>query len=135
MSEKNLKKSRAIDQIHQQICAINWVCQGTILKRTNQITGTLSKNNEQHLKQRSEHVRNWLQTYAPDMVKFEIKQKPPKIDLNSNEKQFLTTLHKKLRDLEWTAENIHKTIYDVSEQEHLDVKTGFTTLHQLLLSQ
>ena len=112
-----------------------WYNIKTILKRTNQITGTLSKNDEQHLKQRTEHVRNWLETFAPDMVKFEIKQKPPKITLDTNQKQFLSILNKKLTDLEWTAENIHKTIYDVSEQEHLDVKTGFTTLYQLLLNQ
>jgi len=51
----------------------DWSDVKKILTRTNQIPKDLSKEDEEHLKQRSEHVRYWLENFAPDMLKFTVK--------------------------------------------------------------
>ena len=47
----------------------NWDEVKKILFRTDQIPKVLSKQDDEHLMQRSDHVRYWLNNFAPDMVK------------------------------------------------------------------
>jgi lysyl-tRNA synthetase class 1 len=106
-----------------------------ILIRTKQIPKNLSKQDEEHLKQRAEHARYWLDNFAPDMVKFEVKKKIPKVDLASEQKKFLMTLLEKLPSTNWEAENIHNVIYESSEKEKIQIKTAFTTIYKIILGQ
>ncbi|MCK4366144.1 MAG: lysine--tRNA ligase [Thermoplasmatales archaeon] len=106
-----------------------------ILLRTGQIPKDLSKQDEKHLKQRTEHVRYWLDNFAPDMVKFEVKKKPPKVDLTKEQKKFLLSLIEKLPSVDWEAERIHNIIYETSEKEKIPIKTAFKTIYQIILGQ
>ena len=106
-----------------------------ILLRTKQIPKDLSKDDEEHLKQRSEHARYWLDNFAPDMVKFEVKKKLPKVHLAKEQKKFLLSLTEKLASIDWEAENIHNVIYDTSEKEKIPIKTAFKTIYQIILGQ
>ena len=40
-----------------------------------------------------------------------------------------------LPDLQWDAETIHNTIYDIAENQHLPTKIAFQTFYQILLGQ
>jgi len=106
-----------------------------ILLRTKQIPKDLSKDDEDHLKQRAEHARYWLDNFAPDMVKFEVKKKLPKVDFAKEQKKFLLALTGKLSSVDWEAEDIHKIIYDSSEKEKIPIKTAFKTIYQIILGQ
>ncbi|MEM4257543.1 MAG: lysine--tRNA ligase [Candidatus Thermoplasmatota archaeon] len=106
-----------------------------ILIRTQQIPNTISKSDEEHLQQRLDHVRYWLETFAPDEVKFEIQENLPSISLTSEQRQYLTMLEEKLSQSPWTAETIHNTIYEIAEQVHVPVQICFKTLYQLLLNK
>jgi len=70
----------------------NWGEVKKILKRTEQIPKDLSEIDEKHLKQRVEHVNYWLEYFAPDMIRFEVKKKIPKIKLMTEQKKFLSRL-------------------------------------------
>lgn len=106
-----------------------------ILQRTNQIPENLDKKNEQHLHQRAEHAQYWLDNFAPDMVKFNVKKQMPKINLEQEQKKFLTNLLEKMPSINWTAEDIHNTIYEISETEKIPIKMAFATIYQIILGQ
>ena len=106
-----------------------------ILLRTGQIPKDLSKDDEKHLKQRIEHVSYWLEKFAPDMVKFTVKKKLPKVDLTKEQKMFLSSLKEKSSPMDWEAENIHNVVYESSEKQKMQIKTAFKTIYQIILGQ
>lgn len=113
----------------------NWEEIKEILLRTKQIPENLSMHDEEHLEQRAKHVRYWLDNFAPDMIKFEVKNKLIKINLEKSQKKFLMSLLEKLTSADWDAENIHNIIYELSEKEKIPIKTAFTTIYQIILGQ
>jgi lysyl-tRNA synthetase class 1 len=113
----------------------NWNEVKKILLRTGQIPEDLEKNDEDLIRQRTKRVKYWLDNFAPDTVKFEIKEKIPKISLSEEQKTFLTTLSDKIKDIKWEAEEIHNLIYAISEKKGVKIKTAFETIYQILLGQ
>jgi len=113
----------------------NWNDVKKILLRTKQIPKDLNKDDEKHLKQRAEHARYWLDNFAPDMVKFEVKKKLPKVNLSKEQNKFLLSLVKKLSSVDWEAEAIHNLIYDSSEKEKIQITIAFKTIYQIILGQ
>jgi len=106
-----------------------------ILLRTGQIPKELSSEDEEHLKQRTKHVGYWLENFAPDMVKFKVKKNMPKVDLNSEQKRFLSSLIETLLSISWEAEDIHNAIYEASEEQKITIKQAFKTIYQIVLGQ
>ncbi len=106
-----------------------------VLQRTKQIPKKLTKEDEHRLMQRADHARYWLVHFAPDIVKFELQPNLPNIQLSEEQQQFLSKLKDILPDVLWEAEEIHKAIYQISEQQKIPVKTAFATLYKILLGQ
>ena len=98
-----------------------------ILLRTGQIPKNITEEDEKHLKQRAEHVSYWLKYFAPDMIRFEVKKKIPKLKLDLEQKKFLSSIIEEFVSLKWEAENIHDAIYEASKKEKIQVKTAFKT--------
>ena len=113
----------------------NWNDVVKILLRTGQIPKDLSSQDEEHLKQRAEHAKYWLDNFAPDIVKFKVKKKLPKVNLAEEQKKFLLSLTENLPSIKWEAEDIHNIIYDSSEKEKIPIKTAFKTIYQIILGQ
>jgi lysyl-tRNA synthetase class 1 len=106
-----------------------------ILTRTGEIPKDISKEDEEHLKQRAEHANFWLENFAPDMIKFEVKKKIPKINLDKTQKEFLTSLLTSFSSINWEAEEIHNAIYSVSEKQKIPIKIAFKSIYQIILGQ
>jgi len=115
--------------------AKTWPDVKKILIRTRQISKKISKEDEEHLKQRAEHVRYWLSIFAPDEVKFEVKEKLPTISLTEEQQTVLSHFKEKIPDLSWEPEAIHKAIYELSEVTKIPIKTVFSAIYQILLGQ
>jgi lysyl-tRNA synthetase class 1 len=113
----------------------NWIDIKKILSRTNQIPKDLSNEDEKHLKQRLEHVKYWIETFAPDKVKFKVKNQLPKLNLTEAQINFLNKFNDQLPNIKWMAENIHNSIYEISENEKIPIKVAFTTIYQIILGQ
>jgi len=113
----------------------NWDEVKKILLRTGQIPKDLSIGNEERLKQRTENVRYWLDNFAPDMVKFEVKKNMPNLEITVEQKRFLSSLFETLSSPIWEAENIHNAIHETSENEKIQMKTAFKTIYQILLGK
>jgi len=106
-----------------------------ILHRTKQIPQKLTKNDEEHLRQRADHVRFWLDRFAPDEVKFEIRKTLPHITLSQEQQTILILLKEKIPDLSWEPETIHNAIYEISEKTKIPIKTAFQAIYLVLLGQ
>jgi lysyl-tRNA synthetase, class I len=106
-----------------------------ILMRSGQLPKKLSKEDDDHLHRRADHVRFWLSTFAPDEVKFQVKDTLPKITLSEDQKKILSLLKEKIPKLSWDPETIHNTIYAISEETKIPIKTAFSALYQIILGQ
>jgi lysyl-tRNA synthetase class 1 len=113
----------------------NWDEVKKILIRTKQVPSDLNKEDETHLKQRLEHVSYWLETFAPEMVKFKVQTTLPAIILTDEQKKFLTELHERLPQMQWDSEEVHNTIYGIVEQQKILAHVAFKTLYQIILGQ
>jgi lysyl-tRNA synthetase class 1 len=112
-----------------------WIDIKKILLRTKQIPKNLDKQDDEHLKQRVEHVQYWLENFAPDMVKFEVNKKLPKVNITREQKKFLSQLLIIISKKSWDAESIHNAIYEASEKVKIPIKTGFNIIYQIILGQ
>jgi lysyl-tRNA synthetase class 1 len=105
-----------------------------ILKRTEHFE-TLDEKDKDHLKQRVECVKFWLDNFAPEKVKFSIAKEIPKITLELDHRKYLEELSTKLSQNEWTPDVIHNTIYDLAQDQGLKSKTAFQLVYQAILNQ
>ncbi len=115
--------------------AKTWPDVKEILIRTRQIPKKLKKEDEERLKQRVENVRYWLTTFAPNEVKFEVKDILPKTTLTKEQQTILLLFKEKIPDLSWEPESIHNEIYKISEETKIPIKTAFSAIYQILLGQ
>lgn len=82
------------------------------------------------------YVKNWLAKYAPESVKFEVKDELPSVELSDAQKQFLLELAGRLEDTgELDGPEMHQVIY--SAKEAADIKPGeaFQSLYRLILDK
>lgn len=113
----------------------NWDEVKKILIRTNQIDKKITPDDENRLKKRIEHARYWVENFAPNVVKFKVMKKPPKMDLLSEQKKYLIKLKEEFEKIDWKPEIIHNTIYAISEEQKIQTSQAFKTIYQIILGQ
>jgi lysyl-tRNA synthetase class 1 len=136
----HIPKSMPLHLPYRHLVTLNQIAQTwaevkEILIRTGQLPKKLSKEDEDHLHQRADHVRFWLSTFAPDEVKFEVKENLPMIILSEEQKKILQMFKEKIPTITWDPETIHNTIYAISEETTIPIKTAFTAIYQIILGQ
>lgn len=106
-----------------------------ILKRTEY--GDIAKKQAEILKKELAYIGNWLDNWAPDDVKFELRQKITAGDFSVPQKKFLSSLAEKIAGLPAGADGelFHKAIYDLGQQMKLEPKTMFETLYKALIGK
>lgn len=87
------------------------------------------------LKKELVYVKKWLETYAPDNVKFEVLKDAPKLDLNGDQEAFLENLLNKLQGIEYNAEKIHQLVYDEAVATGLGGKGAFMLIYEMLIGK
>lgn len=101
----------------------------TILKRTDYDTSDVEA-----IRQRADNARNWLDKYAPPMVKFKVQETlPPQVkSFSDGQKQALSIL---ANDIEhgMSGQEIHDNIYDIAEKVDIKGKKVFEAVYQSLL--
>lgn len=82
------------------------------------------------------YVKNWLDKYAPDSVKFEVQQELPKVELSKEQKEFLAELIKSLEPAAIIdGQVMHQTIYAASLVAAIKPAEAFKTLYRLILDK
>jgi lysyl-tRNA synthetase class 1 len=81
-------------------------------------------------------IDNWLKSWAPDDVKFELAAKPPKI-LSEPEREFLLALAKKIEKApaEADGEWFHKAVYEFKDTSGLAPKQLFGAIYKATIGQ
>jgi len=102
------------------------------IRRTEGIESFTSDAEERLLK-RVECARYWVNSFAPEGVRFYLQEDIPTLTLSPEEKEFLARLHASLIKIPWEAEDIHRTIHDASGS--LEPKKAFRVLYQLFLNK
>jgi len=89
------------------------------------------------LKNELKYIDQWLQQWAPEDVKFSLREQINPSELSDAEKKFLQALGQKVvaapadADGEW----FHKAIYDLKDQVGMEPKAMFETLYKALIGK
>ncbi len=94
---------------------------------------TLGREAEERLRKRVECARYWVDSFAPEGVKFSLQMEMPSFIPSPGEREFLGRLTKVLSTIPWEAEEVHKGIHDTSGA--LGTKKSFTLLYRIFLGK
>lgn len=114
-----------------------------ILKRNSQLPkrlenkefDELNEKDKKYLEERVRHVRNWLDKYAPESVKFEVQKELPKVKLSEKQIKFLNELAKVIESEELNAVELHNRIYDIMREHGLNAKEAFQAIYKVLIGK
>ncbi len=88
------------------------------------------------LERESIFIENWLETYAPESVKFSLQDNLPELNLSDDQLAFLSALADKLDAREeLDAELVHATIYELKDVHGLSPAESFRAIYLVLLGQ
>ncbi|MGZ7210326.1 MAG: lysine--tRNA ligase, partial [Methanobacterium sp.] len=115
----------------------------TILKKNSQLPDymkniefeDLSKEDKNRLEMRTNHVKNWLQNYAPEFVKFQVMKKIPKLPLDENQTQFLLKLADLLEQKDFTAEELHDEMYNLLREFDMKPQKAFQAIYKKIIGK
>lgn len=105
-----------------------------ISQETGQVIDPTEKDFEL-MKERAKRVEYWLNNFAPDMVKFSIKQEIPDLELSSDEKKFLKEYHDSIDEIDWTSEELHRLVHENADKIGLNKGKAFRVFYRILLDQ
>ena len=116
-----------------------------ILKRNSQLTksfenkefGDLTETEMAQYRERVDNVIYWLDTYAPNFVKFKVQEKSiPKLPLTDDQTQFLRDLADLMESTEFDdAAALHDAMYEILEGQGLKPQKGFQAIYKMILGQ
>lgn len=88
------------------------------------------------LKLRAKYAQIWLDKFAPDSFKFDVKKKMPSIKLTENQKKVIKALFEKFitRD-NWTGEELQKEIFSLKDELGVEPKEIFSAIYSIFLGK
>jgi lysyl-tRNA synthetase class 1 len=105
-----------------------------ILKRTEHLA-EMEDADIDLLCERTRCVRYWLNSFAPDMVRFHILEDLPEVMLDDSEKGFLECILSSLEGLEWEGEGIHNAVYECAKSSGMGAKKSFQVLYSIFIGR
>ncbi len=105
-----------------------------IAQETGQVTEPTEKDFKL-MKKRAERVDYWLDNFAPDMVKFSLKQEMPDVELSSEEICFLERYYDSIEEVDWTSEELHRLVHENADETGLKKGKAFRVFYRILLDQ
>lgn len=90
------------------------------------------------IKRELKYIENWLNHWAPESIKFELRQsKPTDDEFSEKQKTFFTELSRAIESAPETADGqwFHQAIYQFKDSLDLEPKELFRPLYQLLINK
>ncbi len=114
-----------------------------ILKKNSQLPehmnhlefGDLSTDELKRLEMRLNQVKNWLDKYAPQFVKFQVMKKIPKMPLDDNQTLFLLKLADILDEIDFTPEELHDEMYNLLREFDLKPQKAFQAIYKRIIGK
>ncbi len=105
-----------------------------VAKNTGQIEYEREEDYEKFI-DRAKNVEYWLANFAPDMVKFSLKEDMPDIELDEDEKRFLSSYLDSIEETEWDSEELHRLVHETAEGVDVAKGKAFRSFYKILLGQ
>lgn len=114
-----------------------------ILKRNSQLPeemewlsyDEIEDNVKDQLQERLNRVKNWLELYAPQFVKFQVQEKIPSVDINPSQDKFLRKLANALELRDYTSEELHDEMYLILKEHGLKPHKAFQAIYRVVIGQ
>jgi lysyl-tRNA synthetase class 1 len=87
------------------------------------------------LQMRMNHVKNWLDKYAPEFVKFQVMKKIPKLPLGEDQTEFLLKLADLLEKKDYTAEGLHDEMYNLLRELDMKPQKAFQAIYKTIIGK
>ncbi|PAV06519.1 lysine--tRNA ligase [Methanosphaera cuniculi] len=86
--------------------------------------------------QRLEYVNNWLETYAPKFVKFQVMKKMPRIEITDEQKEFLSQLADVLENETFNSDvEFHDRMYEILEALGMKPQKAFQAIYKTIIGK
>ncbi len=105
-----------------------------VLGRTDD-AGVMEQRDVDVLQQRVECVHYWLNSFAPEMVKFSLLDSLPDVDLVEAEVDYLRTLRPELTSIQWVGDMVHDAVYGAAKAQGLGAKKAFQVLYRIFIAR
>jgi lysyl-tRNA synthetase class 1 len=114
-----------------------------ILKANSQLPTDMEQLSYQELEdkalerfhERLDQVKNWLELYAPNFVKFQVQNDIPSVELNPAQEGFLVELADALEKQDYTSEELHDEMYRILKGQGLKPQKAFQAIYRIVLGQ
>ncbi len=81
------------------------------------------------------YVASWLESYAPEDIKFSVCDSLPDITLTNSDKSLLGGIHSELVESDMSPEIIHGIVYKVAEDVGVKPADAFRLIYQLFINK
>ena len=106
-----------------------------ILKRTIDLSQATMEDMDR-LRTRVDCLRYWLNGFAPDMVKFSIRQTiPTSVELTMNDKTFYQALVQRFNDINWDVDSINTAFNEVAKTMPVGSKGAYKAMYKILIAK
>jgi lysyl-tRNA synthetase class 1 len=106
-----------------------------ILKKEGHIKSELSETDIERIKTRAKLAANWVKLYAPEIIKFELMDEPPKIELSKGQKEGLKIISDLVQGEDLTDVELHNKIYEIATNIPIEPKILFGAIYQVLIGK
>lgn len=96
---------------------------------------TLTEIEKKELETRSFYAKQWLENYAPDEFKFEVKADLPGVSLNKDQKEFLKQITTLLQSENLEGDQLHTKIHEIRKNSPLNPRDAFQAIYLTLLGK
>lgn len=84
---------------------------------------------------RISHVKNWLETYAPNFVKFEVQKERPEVQLSEPQSTFLLKVADLLEARDFTPEELHDEMYSILNDMDMKPQKAFQAIYKTIIGK
>ncbi len=92
----------------------------------------LNEQDLERLKRRLDHVKNWLELYAPEFVKFSVLNEIPKVEISDEQKLFLLKVADLLENGKFTSEEFHDAMYLIIHDLDMKPPKAFQAIYKVI---
>lgn len=97
--------------------------------------GNLSADVKERLNSRLINVENWLETYAPEFVKFNVQKNMPKVDINEKQEEFLLKVADILENGDYNSQELHDEMYTILKELGLKPPKAFQAIYKMIIGK
>ena len=77
-------------------------------------------------------VKNWLDLYAPENMKFRILPEQEEVSVSDQDKKIASAFLERMDQIEWEAGEIHQAVYELIQSLEIKPQEGFSAFYRIL---